>query len=156
MTDKPVKFGTSTAQILVRMLWNEHYRSDHELIMDLAAVMNEELRDLAVSCPLIQIEEPRHHYAALRADTPESELQFFSDAFHREVKGVEAEIWVDTRGATRASSGCSGRSPRTSARSRTCWTSTPTSSPSSAPAPTGATSPCSASSERRKRSPSAS
>ena len=96
MTDKPVKFGTSSAQILVRMLWNEHYRSDHELIMDLAAVMNEELRDLAASCPLIQIEEPRHHYAALRADTPDSELQFFSDAFNREVKGVEAEIWVHT------------------------------------------------------------
>lgn len=51
MTDKPVKFGTSSAQILVRMLWNEHYRSDHELIMDLAAVMNEELRDLAASAP---------------------------------------------------------------------------------------------------------
>jgi 5-methyltetrahydropteroyltriglutamate--homocysteine methyltransferase len=96
MTDKPVKFGTSSAQILVRMLWNEHYRSDHELIMDLAAVMNEELRDLATSCPLIQIEEPRHHYAALRADTPDSELQFFSDAFNREVKGIEAEIWVHT------------------------------------------------------------
>jgi methionine synthase II (cobalamin-independent) len=40
-------------------------------VKDLAAVMNEELRDLAASCPLIQIEEPRHHYAALRADTPD-------------------------------------------------------------------------------------
>jgi 5-methyltetrahydropteroyltriglutamate--homocysteine methyltransferase len=97
LTDKPVKFGTISAQCLNRMVWNHHYASDKALILDLCDVMNEELRDLAAAgCPLIQIEEPRHHFAALNARTSDQDLEFFTEAFNREVKGVEAEIWVHT------------------------------------------------------------
>ncbi|MBI3988835.1 MAG: cobalamin-independent methionine synthase II family protein [candidate division NC10 bacterium] len=97
MTEKPVKFGTISAQCLVRMMWNQSYPSDKELILDLCDVMNEELRELAqAGCPLIQIEEPRHHFVALREETTDKDLQFFTEAFNREVKGVEAEIWVHT------------------------------------------------------------
>lgn len=97
MTEKPVKFGTISAQCLVRMMWNQYYPSDKELILDLCDVMNEELRELAeAGCPLIQIEEPRHHFVALREETTDKDLQFFTEAFNREVKGVEAEIWVHT------------------------------------------------------------
>ncbi len=97
MTDKPVKFGTISAQCVVRMLWNRFYPSDKELILDLCDVMNEELRELAAAgCALIQIEEPRHHFLALQDTTSDKDLQFFTAAFNREVKGVEAEIWVHT------------------------------------------------------------
>jgi 5-methyltetrahydropteroyltriglutamate--homocysteine methyltransferase len=97
LTDKPVKFGTISAQCVNRMVWNQHYPSDKALILDFCDVMNEELRDLAAAgCPLIQIEEPRHHFAALDARTSDEDLEFFTEAFNREVKGVEAEIWVHT------------------------------------------------------------
>ena len=97
MTDKPVKFGTISAQSLAVMMWNEFYPSDKELILDLCDIINEELRDLAASgCPLIQIEEPRHHLTAVSQPTTEADFEFFSEAFNREVKGVNAEIWLHT------------------------------------------------------------
>ena len=97
LTDRPVKFGTISAQCLSRMLWNQYYPSDRELILDLCDVMNAELRELAAAgCRLIQLEEPRHHFAAVQPDVRDEDLQFFTDAFNREVKGVEAEIWVHT------------------------------------------------------------
>ena len=97
MTDKPVKFGCISAQCLAGMLWNEHYASDRELILDLADVLNEELRALAAAgCSLIQIEEPRHHWQTLGGKVVEEELEFFTEAFNREVRGVDAEIWCHT------------------------------------------------------------
>ena len=98
MTRKPVKFGSISATCLPMMLWNEHYRNDHELVMDLAAALNEELRELAdAGCPVIQIEEPPHHFACC-TDPPatDKELQHYTDAFNREVQGVETEIWAHT------------------------------------------------------------
>ena len=97
MTDKPVKFGCISAQCLAGMLWNEHYASDRALILDLADVLNEELRALAAAgCSLIQIEEPRHHWQTLGGKVVEEELEFFTEAFNREVRGVDAEIWCHT------------------------------------------------------------
>ena len=97
MTDKPVKFGCISAQCLAGMMWNEHYASDRELILDLADVLNEELRALAAAgCSLIQIEEPRHHWQTLGGPVAEGELEFFTEAFNREVRGVDAEIWCHT------------------------------------------------------------
>ena len=97
MTDKPVKFGCISAQCLAGMMWNEHYASDRALILDLADVLNEELRALAAAgCSLIQIEEPRHHWQTLGGPPVEEELEFFTEAFNREVRGVEAEIWCHT------------------------------------------------------------
>ena len=97
MTDKTVKFGTVSTQALSQMMWNQHYASEKELILDLCDIMNEELRDLADSgCSLIQIEAPRHHAMAQSQATTEADFEFFTEAFNREVKGVDAEIWLHT------------------------------------------------------------
>ena len=97
MTDKPVKFGTISAQCLKSMIWNDHYSSDNELIWHLSQVMNEELRELADSgCSLIQVEEPMHHAVALQENTTKKDYEFLTKAFNREVQGVDAEIWVHT------------------------------------------------------------
>jgi 5-methyltetrahydropteroyltriglutamate--homocysteine methyltransferase len=59
--------------------------------------MNEELRELAAAgCPLIQIEEPKHHWETMGENPSETELEFYTEALNREIKGVEAEIWVHT------------------------------------------------------------
>ncbi|MFZ1122164.1 MAG: cobalamin-independent methionine synthase II family protein [Candidatus Binataceae bacterium] len=98
MTSKPVKFGAISATCLPMMLWNEYYKHDQELTMDLAAALNEELRELAAAgCPVIQVEEPPHHFAC--CTTPpatEKDLDFFTRAFNREVEGVNTEIWAHT------------------------------------------------------------
>lgn len=98
MTSKPVKFGSISATCLPMMLWNEYYKTDHALVMDLAAALNEELRELAdAGCPVIQIEEPPHHFAC--CTTPpatEKELAAYTQAFNREVEGVNTEVWAHT------------------------------------------------------------
>ena len=98
MSERPVKFGTISATCMPAVLNDEHYRDDHELIMDLAAVQNEELRELAAAgCPVIQIEEPHHHYSCLSDPPPSAkEIDFYTRAVNREVEGVNAEIWVHT------------------------------------------------------------
>ena len=97
MTANPVKFGTISSQSMTRMIWNEYYPSEKELILDLCDIMNQELRDLADSgCGLIQIEEPRHHFMGLNPATTDEDYEFFTEAFNREVKGVNAEIWLHT------------------------------------------------------------
>ena len=97
MTNNPVKFGTISSQSLTRMMWNEFYPTEKELILDLCDIMNQELRELAASgCNLIQIEEPRHHFMAQNPATTHEDYRFFTEAFNREVNGVEAEIWLHT------------------------------------------------------------
>ena len=97
MTPSPVKFGTICSQSVARMVWNEFYPTEKELILDLCDIMNQELRNLADSgCELIQIEEPRHHFMGLNTATTEGDYDFFTEAFNREVKGVNAEIWLHT------------------------------------------------------------
>jgi 5-methyltetrahydropteroyltriglutamate--homocysteine methyltransferase len=79
------------------MLWNQHYASIKELILELSQLMNEELRELAAEgCPLIQVEEPPHHMAAQDAKTTEKDLEFITEAFNKQVEGVDAEIWAHT------------------------------------------------------------
>jgi 5-methyltetrahydropteroyltriglutamate--homocysteine methyltransferase len=98
MSAKPVKFGAISATCLPLMLWNEHYGNDHDLTMDLAAALNQELRELAAAgCPVIQVEEPPHHFACC-ASPPASDrdLDFFTRAFNREIEGVNTEIWAHT------------------------------------------------------------
>jgi 5-methyltetrahydropteroyltriglutamate--homocysteine methyltransferase len=96
-TDRPVKFGAVSAQILAKMLVNRHYASERELILDVADVFNAELRQVAAAgCRVIQVEEPRHHSATVGGGATDADLQFFTDAFNREVRGVETEIWLHT------------------------------------------------------------
>ena len=98
MTDRPVKFGSICATCIPMMLWNEHYPNDHSMIMDIATALNEEYRALSnAGCPIIQIEEPVHHFNC-NTEPPcsDKDLQFYTDAFNRQVEGVESEVWAHT------------------------------------------------------------
>jgi 5-methyltetrahydropteroyltriglutamate--homocysteine methyltransferase len=97
MSDRPVKFGAICAPALASMLWNEFYQDDKQLVLDLCDIMNAEFREMAdAGCPLIQVEEPPHHGRSLRPDCTEAELEFLTEAFNRQLAGVNAEIWVHT------------------------------------------------------------
>jgi 5-methyltetrahydropteroyltriglutamate--homocysteine methyltransferase len=97
LSDRPVKFGTICAPALAGMLWNEYYPDDRAMILDLCDILNAELRELAAAgCPVIQVEEPRHHGLTTRPDCSEAELAFQTEAFNRQLAGVDAEIWVHT------------------------------------------------------------
>jgi 5-methyltetrahydropteroyltriglutamate--homocysteine methyltransferase len=97
LSDRPVKFGAICAPALASMLWNEYYADNRAMVLDLCDIMNAELRELAaVGCPVIQVEEPRHHGLTTRPDCTDAELEFQTEAFNRQLAGVEAEIWVHT------------------------------------------------------------
>ena len=97
LTAKPVKFGTISADCLPSMLWNQYYPTRKDLILALAQVMNEELKELAAEgCPLIQLEEPPHHMAAQDPETTDKDLEFLTETFNKQVEGVDAEIWAHT------------------------------------------------------------
>ena len=97
-SERPVKFGAISAQSMVSMLHNEHYASDREMVIALAQINNQELRDVAAAGSLlIQVEEPRHHFSSLNPSTSEEDFQFYTEAFNREVEGLEeTEVWVHT------------------------------------------------------------
>src|SRR5262249_852552 len=93
---RPMKFGTISAQTMTRMMVNRHYASDRELILDIADIVNAELREVAAAgCRVIQIEEPRHHIAAADG-IDDGELLFLTDALNREIKGIQTEVWLHT------------------------------------------------------------
>ena len=97
LSNKPVKFGTICAPAVVSMLWNESYGDERELTYALCDIFNAELRELAdAGCPIIQVEEPRHHGLTTRPDCTDAELEFQTEAFNRQLNGVNAEIWVHT------------------------------------------------------------
>jgi 5-methyltetrahydropteroyltriglutamate--homocysteine methyltransferase len=93
---RPVKFGSISAQTMTKMIVNQHYASERELILDAADIINAELRDVAAAgCRVIQIEEPRHHIAAADGIS-DDELQFLTDALNREIRGIQTEVWLHT------------------------------------------------------------
>ena len=59
MTDRPIKIGSVSAQILTLMLANEHYKDRIELLNALSEALNREYHALAdAGAPIVQIEEP--------------------------------------------------------------------------------------------------
>jgi 5-methyltetrahydropteroyltriglutamate--homocysteine methyltransferase len=97
LSDRPVKFGAICAPALASMLWNEFYPDDKAMILELCDIMNAEFRALAqAGCPIVQVEEPPHHMRSQLPDCTDADLQFLTDAFNRQLKGVDAEIWVHT------------------------------------------------------------
>jgi 5-methyltetrahydropteroyltriglutamate--homocysteine methyltransferase len=79
------------------MLVNRHYASERELILDIADVFNGELRAVAAAgCRVIQVEEPRHHISGADGSATDKDLQFFTDALNREIRGVQTEVWLHT------------------------------------------------------------
>lgn len=97
MSDRPVKFGAISAQTIANMVHDEYYSSERELILDLCGIINQELKDVATAgCPIIQVEEPGHHFRSLSPESTEQDLIFLTDALNREIEGVDTEIWVHT------------------------------------------------------------
>jgi len=97
LSDKPVKFGAICAPGLASMLWDEHYHDDRAMVFDLCDIMNAEFKELAAAgCPVIQVEEPRHHSMTCLPTCTDKDLEFQTEVFNRQLDGVNAEIWVHT------------------------------------------------------------
>ena len=98
MTDRPVKIGSISAQILALMLANEHYKSRLELLMDLSSALNKEYHALAdAGAPLLQVEEPAIHQVIFDPKQP-IKPEKWVEAFNAEVKGLrnKCEVWCHT------------------------------------------------------------
>jgi 5-methyltetrahydropteroyltriglutamate--homocysteine methyltransferase len=101
-SEKPVKFGTCSAQVLAFFLdsHTDHYDLDDkkQLIWDMAEAMNLELKQLAASgCKVIQLEEPTLHFIACYYPEMTEFIDFLVDAFNREVEGLDdVEVWIHT------------------------------------------------------------
>jgi 5-methyltetrahydropteroyltriglutamate--homocysteine methyltransferase len=99
MTDRPVKLGGISAQLVEASLNNTFYRDRRELVMDLSGALNDEYHALAdAGCPVIQVEEPCIHGIAGTVKDAMLSPEFYVEAFNREVRGVRAktELWCHT------------------------------------------------------------
>lgn len=98
MTDKPVKIGSISAQILALMLTDEHYKNRLALLNDMSDALNRDYHALAdAGAPLLQVEEPAIHQVI--ADPNQSiKPDQWVEAFNREVRGLRAktEVWCHT------------------------------------------------------------
>ncbi len=99
-TDRPVKFGTVSTQLVASMLelrTDEYPANKRDLMWDMATAMNRELRALAdAGCRVIQIEEPLMHFVA-STSRDERYLDFLIDCFNHEISGLDdVEVWIHT------------------------------------------------------------
>jgi 5-methyltetrahydropteroyltriglutamate--homocysteine methyltransferase len=100
-TELPVKIGIISAQTLAEVLpiKTDVYGDDRrQLILDIADILNAELRELAAAgCKVIQVEEPSIHALAAAHPEDSEKMDFLVEAFNREVAGLEdVEVWVHT------------------------------------------------------------
>jgi 5-methyltetrahydropteroyltriglutamate--homocysteine methyltransferase len=98
MTDRPVKIGSISAQILALMLADEHYKNRRELLFDMSIALNRDYHALAdAGAPIVQIEEPAIHQVV---GDPSAAIkpQQWVEAFNAEVKGLrdKCEVWCHT------------------------------------------------------------
>jgi 5-methyltetrahydropteroyltriglutamate--homocysteine methyltransferase len=98
MTDKPVKIGSISAQILALMLTDAHYGDRLRLLMDLSVALNREYHALAdAGAPIVQVEEPAIHQVIADPHASIKPAQWV-EAFNREVAGLrgKCEVWCHT------------------------------------------------------------
>jgi 5-methyltetrahydropteroyltriglutamate--homocysteine methyltransferase len=98
MTDKPVKVGSISAQLLALMLTNEHYKDRLGLLMDMSVALNNEYHALAdAGAPMVQIEEPAIHQVIADPNQKIKPAEWV-EAFNVEVKGLrdKCEVWCHT------------------------------------------------------------
>jgi 5-methyltetrahydropteroyltriglutamate--homocysteine methyltransferase len=98
MTDRPVKIGSISAQILALMLTDEFYQDRLKRLFDLSTALNREYHALAdAGAPIVQIEEPAIHQIIHDPRAPINPQQWV-EAFNVEVKGLRAkcEVWCHT------------------------------------------------------------
>jgi len=100
LTQKPVKFGTVTPELVAFAVQDEYYKSLPERIMAMSEAFNQELHDLAdAGCQVIQMEEPQIHLLAARGyKDPVINPEFMLKVFNNTVKGLRAkcEVWCHT------------------------------------------------------------
>ena len=100
MTEKPVKFGTITPDLLAASVEDEHYKDPVERVMALSGALNEELHELAAAgCPAIQMEEPQIHMTPVRGPLfGKLDVDALVDLFNNTVKGLrdKTEVWCHT------------------------------------------------------------
>ena len=143
-TEKPVKFGAVSAEIVTFALQDRYYKSMPERMFAIADAFNEEYHELAdAGCPVIQIEEPQIHLIAVRkiqdsgdhAAIDRRRVQPHGERPARQDRSVGAFLLGQSVAATNVR----GRCRATSRRWRSTTRSMPTSSPSSRRAPAAST-----------------
>ena len=97
-TERPVKFGGASAEIICFSVQDKHYKSVPDRMLAIADALNEEYNELAdAGCPVIQIEEPQLHLILARgiADSVIN-AKLLIEVFNRTVKGLRAktEVWA--------------------------------------------------------------
>ena len=98
MTDRPVKLGSISAQILALMLTDRHYNDRLQLLFDMSAALNREYHALAdAGAPIVQVEEPAIHQVIHDPNQPIKPDKWV-EAFNAEVKGLRSktEVWCHT------------------------------------------------------------
>ncbi len=98
LTEKPVKWGAVSAEIVAFAVQDTHYKSVPDRMFALADAFNAEYHELAdAGCPVIQIEEPQIHLLAVR-NIVDAVInpKLMVEVFNRTVKGLRAktEIWA--------------------------------------------------------------
>lgn len=97
LTQKPVKFGTITAELLGLALKDTHYKNRRERILAIADAIHDELEEVVnAGCSVVQLEEPQLHLLGLRGGVDaEMSLEFLVEVFNRTVRGLRAkcEVW---------------------------------------------------------------
>jgi 5-methyltetrahydropteroyltriglutamate--homocysteine methyltransferase len=100
LTEKPIKFGTITPELLAASVTDHYYKDPVERTMALSDALNEELNELAdAGCPVIQMEEPQIHMTPVRGPLfgklDEAELV---KVFNNTVRGLrnKTEVWCHT------------------------------------------------------------
>ena len=98
MTDRPIKIGSVSAQILALMLADQHYGDRVKLLFALSDALNREYHALAgAGAPIVQIEEPAIHQIV---NDPNATIapDVWVEAFNREAAGLRGrcEVWCHT------------------------------------------------------------
>ena len=98
ITERPVKFGAVSAEIISFAVQDRHYKSMPDRMFAIAEALNEEYHELAdAGCPVIQIEEPQIHLIAVRnIQDAVINPKLMVEVFNRTVKGLRAktEVWA--------------------------------------------------------------
>ncbi len=99
MTDKPLKFGSISADCVESIISNEFYDDRRELCLDLCEIMHTEFHRLAdAGCQIFQVEEPWVHRFDFHSEDSEMSMEFYVDAFNKSVAGLrdKLELWCHT------------------------------------------------------------
>jgi len=100
LTNRPLKFGTVTPELVAFAVQDAYYKDIPSRIMAISDALNDELHDLAdAGCPVIQMEEPQIHLLAARGIIDDViNPEFMLDVFNNTVKGLrdKTEVWCHT------------------------------------------------------------